>query len=79
MHKNLDCYSMFKIVKSIFGKQNCVNLQKEMFVGQKKPLIAVNDLIDKYIHNKTALSNIQEFRIAYEEVKQYLKDRNFIT
>lgn len=78
MHKRLDCYSMFKIVKSIFGKQNCINLQKEMFVGQKKPLVAINDLIDKYIHNKVALSNMQEFKTAYEEVKQHLKDRNLI-
>lgn len=77
-HKRLDCYTMFKIIKSIYGKANCINLDKTMYSDKKIPLVAVNDLIDKYVHNKTTLQKTQDFKNAYEEVKFYLKNKDLI-
>ena len=71
-HKNLDCYSMFKILKCIFGKANCKNLKEEFFKDMNPPIIAINDLIDKYINNKIAANKDRRFKKMYEEIKQYL-------
>lgn len=77
-HKRLDCYTLFKIIKSIYGKANCINLDKTMYSDKKIPLVAVNDLIDKYVHNKAVLQKSQDFKNAYEEVKLYLKNKDLI-
>ena len=69
---------MFKIIKSIYGKANCINLDKTMYSDKKIPLVAVNDLIDKYVHNKTTLQKTQDFKNACEEVKFYLKNKDLI-
>jgi len=72
-HKSLDCYSMFKILKCIFGKANCVNLRDELFSDVSSPIVAVNDLIDKSIHNKIAANKDKRFKKMYEEVKQFVE------
>ena len=69
---------MFKIIKSIYGKANCINLDKTIYLDKKIPLVAVNDLIDKYVHNKATLQKSQDFKNVYEEVKLYLKNRSLI-
>jgi len=49
-HSRLDCYSMFKVIKHIYGKSNCWNLHREKLYNAKSPLVAINDLIDRCIH-----------------------------
>jgi hypothetical protein len=66
-HKNLDCYSLFKAIKWIYGKSNCKNLYIEKYKDQHSPLVAINDLIDKYVHNKIIVNKSTEF-------KQYLTE-----
>ena len=73
-HSKLDCYSMFKTIKYIFGKSNCWNIHKEKFYNQKTCLVAVNDLIDRYIHNKLEMNKSAEFRQIVQEVKQFLDE-----
>lgn len=72
-HNNLDCYGMFKIIKYIYGKDNCVNLYKEHLEDKKSILVAVNDKINEYINNKTELNKSKEFKNIIQEVKMYLE------
>ena len=71
-HKNLDCYSLFKILKCIFGKANCINMRDQFFGDIRAPIIAVNDLIDKSIHNKTQVNKDKRFKMLFNEVKQFI-------
>jgi hypothetical protein len=59
---------IFKVIKHIYGNKNVVNLVKH--INEKdKILIALNDLICKYIKNKKDISNLKEFKLAYNEIK----------
>ncbi len=71
-HSRLDCYSMFKTLKAIYGRSNCINVWKDKMQNVKLPLVALNDLIDRYVQNKTCLNSMQEFKNAVKEVKQYV-------
>lgn len=71
-HKNLDCYSMFKILKCIFGRANCINMRDMFFQDVQSPIIAVNDLIDKSIHNKMQANKDKRFKKLFNEVKQFV-------
>ena len=73
-HKNLDCYSVFKLVKHAFGRSNCINMHEELFKDCKSPIVAVNDLIDKYV-NKTCMNISAEFKLAGKELVQYINER----
>lgn len=74
-HSKLDCYSMFKLLKYIFGKNNCVNIYKEKFqnIYSPSPIVSINDLIDKYINNKIAMNKSQEFKQIILELKMYIE------
>lgn len=74
-HQNLDCYSLFKIIKALYGKSNCWNIYKEKFKNDKSPLIAINDLIDKYIHNKQNLNKNKEFVKIIKEISEFLNEK----
>ena len=74
-HSRLDCYSMFKVLKYIFGKSNCINLFAEKFKHRPAYLVAVNDLIDKYVVNKHKLNSSKEFKRIIDEVKQFVNLR----
>lgn len=78
IHRQLDCYTMFKVLKHLIGRSNCINLHQEKFKDIKSPIIAVNDLIDKYATDKLQLNKSAEFKTATEEIKQYLKTKNLI-
>lgn len=73
-HKNLDCYSIFKLIKHIFGRNNCINMREEMFKDIKTPIVAINDLIDKYV-NKTCMNISGEFKLAGKELAQYITEK----
>lgn len=73
-HKYLDCYSMFKIIKYIFGKSNCINVYKEKYIDIKSPIIAINELIDKYTYKQKICKSV-EFKLYIEEIKQYLNEK----
>ena len=72
-HRKLDCYSMFKVLKCIFGRANCVNLKEVLFNDMNSPIVAVNELIDKSIHNKLLANKDPEFKNIFEEVKQFVE------
>ena len=71
-HKNLDCYAMFKTIKALYGRSSCTNVWKDKLQGVKLPLVAVNDLIDRYVTDKAELNQKHEFKVAVKEVKQYV-------
>ena len=75
-HKNLDCYTIFKYIKHEFGKSNCINMHKEKFKDVATPIVAINDLIDRYV-NKTAMNTSSQMKIASKELIQYLNERIF--
>ena len=71
-HKRLDCYSMFKVLKHIYGKSCCVNMYKELKLDSKKqPLAAVNELVDKHV-SKAAVNKSAKLMKIEAEVKQYV-------
>lgn len=74
-HSHLDCYALFKIVKHLYGNSNCINVWKEKMFSQKQHLIAVNELISKYISKKTYMNRSQEMKTYAKEVKDYLREK----
>lgn len=74
-HKNLDCYSMFKAIKWIYGKSNCTNLYLEKFKNQHSPIVAVNELIDRYVHSKTIVNKSKEFKQYIAEIQQFVSEK----
>lgn len=74
-HSQLDCYSMFKVIKHIYGRSNCWNIHREKFYDMKSPLVAVNDLIDRYVKNKLELNHSEEFKKIVAEVQQFLSEK----
>ena len=71
-HKNLDCYAIFKILKWTYGKSATVNLYEATGMSKKKlPLVAINDLLSKHIHNKEALSRNMKFKQSAKELREY--------
>lgn len=74
-HNQLDCYSMFKVLKCIFGKTNCINIFVERYNKVNSPIIAVNDLIDKYINQKLKANKDPQFKRIFIDVKQFIQLR----
>ena len=74
-HRKIDCYAMFKTIKWAFGSSNCVNVWKTSMQDVKPCLIAVNDLVSKYIANKTAMNKSKDFKAIALEVKSYLDEK----
>lgn len=72
MHSQLDCYSVFKSLKAIYGKKNCWNVYKERYSQMIPLLVAVNDLIDRYVKNKNEMCRSNEFKKIICEVKQFV-------
>lgn len=70
MHNRLDCYMMFKCLKQILGKKNCINEYLAKFKDNAQPIVALNDMLARYVHNKSLLSSDAEFKQAFLEVKQ---------
>lgn len=73
-HKRLDCYLLFKTLKFLLGNKNCVNLYEKYFKNNKQCIIAINDKIQQYIHNKNLLNSNNEYKIIVNEIKQYLDE-----
>lgn len=74
-HSHLDCYALFKIIKHIYGNSNCVNMWKEKMLEQKQHLVAVNELISRYVQKKNVMNKSSELREYAREVKDYLREK----
>ena len=74
-HSKLDCYSMFKVIKHIYGRANCWNVHREKLYNMKSPLVAINDLIDRSIRQKAELNKSKEFKMIVAEVQQFLDEK----
>lgn len=74
-HSHLDCYALFKISKWTFGNSNCVNVWKEQMQGQMQHLVAVNELIAKYVQKKTQMNKSDELKQYAKEVKGFLREK----
>lgn len=74
-HSKLDCYMIFKAIKWAYGNSNCSNIWKEHFKDARQNLIAINDLVSKYTHNKSCLNKSKEFKTYALEVKSYLDEK----
>lgn len=68
----LDCLTMLKLVKSLYGRSNVVNVFKEKLAGQKTAICSINELIDKHVPDKSAVNRLEEFQRIVKEVKQYI-------
>lgn len=74
-HSFLDCYALFKIIKWTYGNSSCINVWKEKMHSQMQHLVAVNELIAKYVQKKTSMNNSFELKKYAKEVKDYLRDK----
>lgn len=71
-HRHLDCYAIFKILKIAYGKSSVCNLYKKTELEKKNlPLIAINELVSKYVNNKSKMNSSSKFKEYANEVKQY--------
>ena len=74
-HKSLDCYMLFKILKWIYGRSACSNVYEANGISKANlPLVAINDLLSKYVHNKQAMNKSRDFKKCALEVKQQLSE-----
>lgn len=71
-HRKLDSYTVFKVIKWIYGSSNCINVHAEKLNDYWPCLIDVNELVSKYIHRKNEMNRSQEFKKCALEVKEYL-------
>ena len=75
-HNRLDCYMLFKAIKWIYGSSNCKNIWKDKLMSTyKSNMIALNDVIHKYVHNKNELNKSRQLKEYANEVKCYLKEK----
>ena len=74
-HSFLDCYAMFKVIKWAYGNTSCVNLWKEKMMKQMQHLVALNELIAKYVQKKTCMNNSLKLKEYAREVKDYLDEK----
>ncbi len=76
VHDRLDCYTVFKILKWLYGKSSCVNLyEREKMSRMNLPLVSINEVLSKYIHNKTKMNTSKELKVFSSELKQYVDSR----
>lgn len=74
-HSHLDCYALFKIVKHLYGNSNCTNVWKEKMSGQKQHLVAVNELIARYVQKKNEMNKSIELKEYAREIRDYLREK----
>ena len=74
-HSHLDCYALFKIVKHLYGNSNCINVWKEKMSRQKQHLVAVNELIAKYVQKKNEMNKSIELKEYAREIRDYLREK----
>ena len=70
-HRRLDCYVMFKLMKYIYGRSNCLNLFLQKRMRNNMVIRSVNEMIDSEIDKRGLTGSIQLRTIA-NEVRQYL-------
>jgi hypothetical protein len=74
-HSQLDCYTLFKTIKFIYGKSNCFNMKEIISKNTElPPLVAINEIIKRYI-NCSNLNKSQKMKIISEEIKQYIDEK----
>ena len=73
-HNRLDCLTMYKTCRYLYGRNNTINLFKQHFADKRVNIYSINECIDKYIHNKKALNQSDEFKLIVAEVKQYISE-----
>ena len=74
-HSHLDCYALFKTVKWAYGNSNCVNVWKEKMQSQMQHLVAVNELIGRYVQKKSQMNRSYELKRYAKEVKMYMHEK----
>ena len=74
-HSSLDCYALFKVIKWTYGNSSCINIWKEKMQKQMQHLVAVNELISKYVQKKNCMNKSKELKECAREVKMYLKEK----
>lgn len=74
-HTHLDCYMLFKTIKWAYGSSNCCNVWKEKLAERRQNLVALNELVSKYIHNKSRMNKSVKFKKYAHEVKDYLDEK----
>lgn len=63
------------MLKCILGNANCINLKQQAFASNKSSILAVNDLIDANIVDKSKANKDRGFKKIYQEVKQFVEMR----
>lgn len=71
-YQNLDCYSIYRIIKDIFGKINIVNLHKQNLDKMKFVIRSMNEIIGSYVLKKKEICRSSEFDMIKEEIKSYM-------
>jgi hypothetical protein len=71
-HEKIDCYSMYRIIKDIYGKINTNNLHKKNKEKMSENIVSINELIDKRIIHKKEICRSSDMEFIKNEIKQYI-------
>lgn len=72
-HENVDCYSMYRIIKDIYGRANTVNLHKKNREKMSENIVSINELIGKKIIHKKEICRSSETEYIRNEIRQYVE------
>lgn len=73
-HEQLDCYSMYRMIKDIYGRINTVNLHKVNKEKMSENLVSINELIGKKVTRKKEICRGKETDFIRREIKQYVEN-----
>jgi hypothetical protein len=71
-HEKLDCYSMYRIIKDLYGRINVINLHKKNKDKMTENIVSINELIGKKIIHKKEICRSSDIEYIKNEIKQYV-------
>lgn len=72
-HEKIDCYSMYRIIKDIYGRANTINLHKKNKEKMAENIVSINELIGKSIQKKKEICRNETNSYIRNEIKQYVE------
>lgn len=73
-HDQLDCYSMYRMIKDIYGRINTINLHKANKEKMSENLVSINELIGKKVTRKKEICRGKETEFIRKEIRQYVEN-----
>lgn len=73
-YENLDCYSLYRMVKDMFGKINVVNLHRKNLDNMKNVMRSLNEVIGSYVLKKKEICRDRDLDMVRREIRAYIEN-----